>query len=250
MAKTSYVIIVVILLVLIAGGYALLRHQRMFHLYNVAVSPLSDTNEAHNALKQLDEYEGYEAADLLYRTAVSGQEFIDDRKTVAIRLLSNRDEPDLIADLTDMLQPQFSLAMREEVSNALDQNQCTKECIQNVLHYEERLWCGKDVVEEATIGVTDPSVNRQLMAEHEKMIDHLDAALSRNAKLTVEVLAKTYGIGSRVPSAFALHVIDTLGLRAACPLVAASSASPLDRSAIDPLQRLLGKLNCFSAAGH
>ena len=65
--------------------------------------------------------------------------------------------------------------------------------------------------------------------------------------MTLSVLRNIYGLGSSVPSAFALHVVETTRIRGACPLIGGSDRSDL----ISEVQReklltLAKDLNCSS----
>jgi len=226
--------------------YALARHYRMLHYYEVAISPSSDTAVARRAIERIGQYRGGMAMTLLFEISRSLRPFIDNRQELSIHVIAARHDPTAVADLAQLLEPHYDLRRREAVAAALTQNVCNLQCTQNVLHYEERLFCGKDVPEEAVLGSTDESVNAALMAQHDRLIQSLNATLRRDPKMTTLVLRDTYGLGSPTPSSFALQVADSLELRTACPLVARSKTWLADTNQEEALGNLWKKLNCSS----
>jgi hypothetical protein len=67
----------------------------------------------------------------------------------------------------------------------------------------------------------------QLAKEHALLMESLNQTLVQNQRMTLSVLRNIYGLGSSVPSAFALHVVETTHMRSACPLIAGSGRSDL-----------------------
>jgi hypothetical protein len=246
--KKSISVVLLALFFVILGAGILSRRIYTARLFETAISPSSDTKTADAALVDLDKFKGHDATNFIYRIAVSKYPYIDDRQTLAIQLISQRGDIDSIAELSDLLQPQIDLARREAVASALKENACNVQCVKNVLHYEERLLYEKDPIEEALIGSTDERVNSKLLTRHASMIDALNLTLSRNLSTTVQVLSDTYGLGSEVPSSFALHIVDALDLRSACPLVSRSRSRLIDPSQKEAIESLLVKLNCGSGS--
>ncbi len=239
--KKSLVTLFALIIILGGGTYVAVRHFQMVHLYELAISP--DSRTAKRAIRTLGRYRGMEATDLLSKVAISPQGFIDTRQVVAIESISGRNDASALAVLSGLLQPHFDLARRAAVAAALARNPCP-ECVTNILHYEERLTCGTEVKEEATIGDTDDAVTRDLMAIHDHLVEDLNRALLLNSRSTLRVLSDTYGLGSSVPSAFALQVVRSLHLRSACPLVAKSKGQLLDLSQEGNIGALLKILDC------
>jgi hypothetical protein len=244
--KRSAYVLVFLVVCLAVGGFVVYRNARMTSFFQTALSPLSSTATAHEAIRALSRYDGSAATSLLVRIATNDQAFIDDRQIVAIEAVAQRKDPSALARLAFLLQPHVELGRRKAVAKTLEQGVCVEECIERILHYEERLWHG-DVSDEDTAGITDHLVLLQIAKEHALLIESLNQTLVHNQRMTVSVLRNIYGLGSPVPSAFALHVVETTRMRGACPLISGSGRSDL----ISEVQReklftLAKDLNCSS----
>jgi hypothetical protein len=222
----------------------------MQRFFEVAISPTTVTVTADEALTKLNSYHGKHASDLLVRIALADRDFVDDQQEIAIRMIAERDDPNALASLTDLLQPHIELARREAVAKALQKGICTTECVRSVLHYEERLWCCHIAKESVLALVSDQYVRSRIEKDHDEMLALLDAALIRNGPSTVQVLRDVYGLGSPDPSPFTLHVIESLHLRRACPALAKSEYQLLDSSQKDEIEGLLKDLNCAGDNKH
>ena len=244
--KRSCCVLIFLAALFAVGGFVVYRNARMTSLFQTAFSPSSSTATAHEAIRALSRYDGSAATSLVVRIATNDQAFIDDRQIVAIEAVAQRKDPSALARLAFLLQPHVELGRRKAVAKTLEQGVCVEECIERILHYEERLWHG-DVSDEDTAGITDHLVLLQLAKEHALLIESLNQTLVHNQRMTVSVLRNIYGLGSPVPSAFALHVVETTRMRGACPLISGSGRSDL----ISEVQReklftLAKDLNCSS----
>jgi hypothetical protein len=103
------------------------------------------------------------------------------------------------------------------------------------------------VSEEDTAGITDHLVLLQLAKDHALLIESLNQTLVQNQRMTLSVLRNIYGLGSSIPSAFALHVVERTRMRSACPLIAGSGRSDLiSEDQREKLLTLAKDLSCSS----
>ena len=163
--KRSAYVLIFLVACLAVGGFVVYRNARMTSLFRTALSPLSSTATAHEAIGALSRYNGSAATSLLFRVATNDHAFIDDRQILAIEAVAQWKDPSALARLAFLLQPHVELGRRKAVAKTLEQGVCVEECIERILHYEERLWHG-DVSDEDTSGVTDHLVLLQLAKEH------------------------------------------------------------------------------------
>jgi hypothetical protein len=230
---------------LLAGAYILYRYSEIGRLTKIALSPLSDTASADSAISQLSAYRGFWATDSLLRIATADREFIDDRQDLAIQAIAVRANPVALAQLATLLQPSNGLARREAVAKALVENACNELCAQSILHYLERYWCGQGKNEDITL-LAMHSNDGEIEKEEASVADNLGKILTRNDKATLAVLDRIYGLGSPAPSAFSLHIVESLHLRRACLLVSVSKHDLIDSSKEEKLEKLFHDLRCPS----
>jgi hypothetical protein len=152
-----------------------------------------------------------------------------DSRNAAVAALAKRHDPAISADLAILIQPHTSESLRHAVATTLLQLSCSTECVQDVLHYLERMWRGEANSEDI---VTDDLPTKELLqsnpalvnaqiaqvqADQQQLISQLNAILLRNRFGTIEILQRVYGLGSVRPSPFALHIVGELHLPEACP---------------------------------
>jgi hypothetical protein len=220
----------------------------MDRLHKIALSPASSTELANSSVRKLSSYRGLRAIEFLLQIATADREFIDGRQELAIQEIARRPDSDATHRLAMLLQPFNGLARREAVASALEQNACDENCIQSVLHYLERYWCGLGKWEDIP-SVGGESGYAELKKEQEQLAERLRKVLAKNQKATLQVLHVIYGLGSPQPSAFSLHIVETLNLRGACPLLATSERTLLDASKAEKLKSLQRDLRCPSESG-
>ena len=237
--------ILLVLVWLISGAYIVYRHSRITTLRRIALSALSDTATADAAVRDLNTYKGVAATDSLMDVALSEFPSIDNRGVVAIRSLAKRGDPSTLTRLTELLQPQVDFDRREAVAAALQKGICNSGCVRAVLFYEERLSCGVMPLEAVLARSTsDSTLQRDVEIEDAALDKSLGETLSRNEAATLQALQVVYGLGSSMPSSFALHVAETLHLRGACPLIASSNDDLADASQKQKVEEAFRNLNC------
>lgn len=228
---------------LLAGAYIVYRHFAIERLEKLALSPASGTASAGAAIKKLSAYRGSWPTDSLLSIATADREFIDDRQDLAIHAVAIRGNAVAIAQLSELLQPSNGLARREAVAKALVENVCNGQCVQSILHYLERYWSGQGEKEDITLLAMhsdDPEIDK----EEASVAEDLGKVLTRNERTTLDVLDRIYGLGSPAPSAFSLHVVESLHMRRACFLLSMSKHDLLDPSKKETLEKLFHDLRC------
>lgn len=245
MNKWTWSGVLLVLVWLIFGAYVIYRHSRIATLHRIALSPLSDTATADAAVRYLNAYKGLAATDSLMDVALSELPLIDNRQVLAIRSLAQRGDPSALTRLTELLQPQVDFDRREAVAAALQKGMCDSGCVRAVLFYEERLWCGVMPLEAVLSKSTSDSTLRMSVENEDAALDKsLGETLSRNEAATLQELQVVYGLGSSMPSSFALHVVEALHLRGACPLIASSIQDLADASQRQRVEEAFTNLNC------
>jgi hypothetical protein len=229
---------------LIIGGAVVLRHFRMMFLFHVALSPTSSTAVSDDAINTLVRYHGSTATDLLIEIATSERVFVDNRQALAIKSVASRADPTALVRLTILLQPHIELGRRIAVAEAIETGSCIEECVERILHYEER--AGPDnATKSETAGIFDQTVLAMIAKEEAKLNDTLNRVLIKNQKQTLLALRDIYGLGSSTPSSFGLQVVTMTHMRSACPLIASSEASHLmDADQKAKILTVMKELNC------
>ncbi len=252
MSRGGKFIVVVFAVWLLAGSYVLYRHFEIERLRQIALSQSSGTAAAESAIRKLGNYRGSWAMDSLIGIATWEREFIDGRQELAIKVIAARGNAEALAQLAELFQPSVGLARRDAVAVALQENVCNEQCTQSVLHYLERYWYGSGREEDITTlgdrfdGHPD---SPEILKEQNFVMDCLGKVLARNGRATLDVLQRIYGLGSAAPSAFSIHVVESLHLRRACILLAVSKENLLDSSKEEKLEDLLRSLKCPPETG-
>jgi hypothetical protein len=211
-------------------------------LFATASSPSSSPDIAKAAIKKLNTYSGSKPKKLLIQLAVADRDYLDERQDFTIQLLVTQNDPDTNEQMARLLQPFIGLARREVVTKALVGSVCNQACIRTVLHYLEHRWTGQSTREDISevLAHESPDIKKEL----NQVDTDLNKVLTENKDSTVAVLHDTYGLGSPMPSSFALHIVDILRPPSACGLIRRSLLSLLDGSKKDQLNQLWQDLKC------
>ena len=211
--------------VAIASGYSLYqyRDRQIERLYSEAagIPPFfRGTTEAESAVKRLGTYRGQKVTSMLLNIALGRTPFTwPQTESAAIDALANRGEPRLSESLAMLLQPQQPLPAREAAARALQKLPCDLECVESILHYLERVSHGEPNYEDRS--TFSPGLSEGVKAgnrrDQETVYQSLYAALRRENRNTLVILAQVYGLGSDAPSGFALSLLSRMGFRDACP---------------------------------
>jgi hypothetical protein len=230
----------------------------MKELYAEAGGSLSgfrSTSEARVAVQELGGYSGETATNLLLEIAQGRTQFTwPDTQREAMRSLSTRTHvhPTVGIALAGLLQPHLSLTVRKAAADALLKLPCQDDCISGVLHYIERMWEGEQNYEDHVRNppALDFIVRSERSREQQDLRTSLDAVLAGHPQSTVRVLKTVYGLGTAVPSEFALALLDRVRLHDACAPILGSERELLQTSAAsfvaprDKLAKLAHSLDC------
>lgn len=219
------------------------RRDEIMKLYSTAVSPSSDQAVAESAIRKLNAYIGSEPKDLLLKIATRDRDFLDDRQDFAINLLISRHDVNLTKRIAALLQPSIGLARREGVATALQNTACDAECMRFVLHYLERRWAGYGIREDFTnvaVHFDSPAIEN----EQSHVVEEMNRILAKNPESTLSVLRDTYGVGSPVPSAYSLYILERIHLKEACPFLEASKKGLMDLSKAVELDKVFHDIGC------
>lgn len=212
------------------------------------------TDAANAAVEKLATYGGSHSTALLWRIARGETPFPwPDTEAKAVEALGARHDPDIPVALARLLQPHEYPAVRAAVARTLRNLPCTGECIDSVMHYLERIWHGASNYEDPDKPIPpqyEAEVRGLMRRDQQKIYDALYVVLERQDSETLAKLQRVYGVGSSVPSRFALNLLTHVRLPQACPALLASqqalaesSAKPFDEIRQD-LDQALAVLNC------
>jgi hypothetical protein len=137
-----------------------------------------------------------------------------DTPEMVIPVLAARHDPAITQALSQLLQPHLAPVVRRVATDSLKQMDCGSACVENILHYEERIWKG-DVPSESDVNQSE-GAKGEFQNEENAINSDLDLVLQRNSSATMEQLRRVYGLGSLHPSYFALYVLQQLNLSEAC----------------------------------
>jgi hypothetical protein len=136
----------------------------------------------------------------------------------AIKALQESPDPEIAVKLSSLLQPHYGLDVRAATAQSLQRLPCKGECILGILHYLERVSRGEVNYEDAFIPArTNPVISPK--KQQQDFYESLCVVLRRETSDTTATLRNVYGVGSPMPSRFALDLLSRLGLREACPLL-------------------------------
>ncbi len=196
-----------------------------------------------NTVKRLASYSGQRASEVLLLVASGAQN--QENRLAALQSLVNHKDGARVSQLSELLLPTETFAMRQALANAIYQTGCTVECVKNVLYYEERMWRGDRPAEE-----TGPSPPSELSEKEQELQTALDEVLRKNKPALGIVLERTYGLASNFPSPFAVAIVSRLGITEACPLLMRTYLSVNENVKASPeyknVAEAVDKLGCKS----
>jgi hypothetical protein len=143
----------------------------------------------------------------------------------AIQVLTDRKDPDAAPALAALLQPTEAQPIRKAVSDALQRLSCPETCIAPILHYLECIFHGEKNVESARLSKEmfqglagfEAEVRASIVRDETAVYDGLYIVLQQNSRATVHALVTTYGLGTGLPSTFALNLLSRIKTAEACP---------------------------------
>jgi len=201
--KLGYVVVGAVLLYLGVTG---IRNARIDALGHAAMDAKADPA----MVSKLASYRGARSAELLLVVATAAP--AEQNRIAAIHALVDRKAAPLVSQLSEMLLPQESLAVRQAVARALYISGCSPECIKNILYFDERMAGGARPSEDVQ---ADPP--RTLSLPEQELQSLLDEVLKRNKAALGLVLGKVYGLSTEFPSSFAIQIVERLEVKEACP---------------------------------
>jgi|GEM_PF-5222188 len=148
--------------------------------------------------------------------------------------------------LAKLLVPHKSLRLREAVVGALVELGCGHECMESVFHYMYRVQSGEttlegvhederrsifgDLLRDRPTGVAGATEARRRVLESK-----LGTLVTENSAVATVLLVESYGVGSHLPSDFALTILEDIVVSGICPAVTRSREH--DDSATSPTRR-------------
>ena len=204
---------------LIGMGVYWYRERAMNALFAEAAAGTSDSPEA---VRKLGQYRGARSTELLLGIAMGyTNSLLPSAQCDAIKVLGSRADPKVAEHLARLLQPNSTLPVREAVADSLKSLPCNYNCMASVMHYLERISRGELNSEDQ--GPADPSIDQdvgsKLANEQQALYQTLYEILRSKPSTTLRVLIDTYGVGTSMPSTFALTLATSANLRVACPLL-------------------------------
>lgn len=201
--KLGYIAVGLVLLYL---GYSSVRNTRIDALARVAM----DGNADPSLVTKLASYRGQRSADLLL--VIAGGPAAESNRLAAIHALVARKDASFVARLSALLVPPEPLAVRQAIAQALTSNECSPECIKNVLYFEERMAEGARPAEDV-----QPDPPKSLSQQEQQLVGVLDEVLKKDKRALGIVLGQVYGLASEFPTSFAIQTVERLNLKEACP---------------------------------
>jgi hypothetical protein len=188
------------------------------------------TIDSEVAIRKLANHKSERVTNML--VAIATRDDSDDPMSIglseeAIRALANRGDEKVGLQLAHLLQTKEVFAKRLAVAEALQQIRCNQECIGMVLHYLERICYGEPNSENLSVllnkGMVDKkfqdTVETQINDDDKKLYDDLFSVLSKNERTTMIVLYHDYGLGSGLPTRFAISIAMKAKIGMACQLL-------------------------------
>jgi hypothetical protein len=139
-----------------------------------------------------------------------------------------------------VLQPSENIDVRQAIAKTLLDDGCPVDCVKAVSHYLERVYNGERNVEDtAQLSFNlDQETRKVVQADFRGrqmlLYTELREILSHEQSATIDVMTRVYGLGTQSPSPFALKILSTIKLPAACQGLLRSQRA----SAIAPLHLL------------
>lgn len=230
------------LLLTLLLSFAYVGHHR-FHmrtLYKTAFS-YSDTLDAELAVEELSSYPSSYATELLLRIAVSPGGYYAARE-IAVRELTKREDDRISSSLAALLHPLTDLYLRQAVSTALVQRECSYTCVQFILRHIRSEWRGVPHVED--VYKKTPEGKSKIEAEQRKVITNLISVLKNNKEDTLELLKYPHGLGGPQVQSFAIRVVEQIEAKEACPDLRLSEDQTQDESIRKAAQAVIERLGC------
>lgn len=200
--------VAIILLLLALTAFNTWRNARISALAQSVMGTKADIG----TVKHLASYRGQRSAELLGIVAAGSQN--QKNRLAALQALMDRKDAVHISQLSELILPTETLAMRQALANAIYQTGCSVECIRNILYFEERMWRGDRPAEE-----TAANPPAHLSEKEAELQTQLDEILRKNKPALGAVLEKFYGLGPLFPNSFAVEVVSRLGITEACPVL-------------------------------
>lgn len=137
-----------------------------------------------------------------------------DTRVLVLGILSSRSQPGISLALSKLLRPQNPLTLRRAAVNALRHRECGTECVDQILHYMERVSCGEP---QSELAVNQSELAEQTFKDQESVLDvALQDILRENRQATLRELQEVYGLDTMHVSRFAIRVAASLSLKEAC----------------------------------
>ena len=218
--RLGYLVVGLILAYL---AYTTIRNVRIDALARAARDKKADPE----VVNKLAGYGGTRAAELLFQVAETAPS--EENRIAAIRALVRRRDSLFVSRLSELLLPSEPLAIRREISDALNQTGCSLQCVRNVLYFQERMANGARPAEDVTS--TPPG---KLSPQEIRLQNSLDEVLKKDKPALLLVLGSVYGMASDFPSPFAIDVAERLDFKEACPLLVHTYLSINDQVRASP----------------
>ena len=183
-----------------------------------------------------------------YATTVLIDRLSDPRTRPDVRLMvvsamSKRREPEISEALSHVLLPQNALALRSAAAEALLGQRCGRSCLANLLHYMERLWWGERPSE--SLGKQTLDSDEYFKNYESRVNENLNQVLLNDRSTTLEQLQDVYGLGSKDPSPFGIHMAEELHLREACNDLTIPYLRELaNKETLQAIDSALAKIGC------
>jgi hypothetical protein len=202
----------------------------------------TDSATSYRAIAELSRNHSERARDILLKVAKNSP--TSDGASEAIRALEDHHQRDpmVASALAELLQPHEDLATRQAVASALQNLPCDRDCTISILSYIERGWRGDPMYEDSL--PMDSKLRGPIVDERTAVIRELNSVLLKDKITTGGVLMDHYGLGSPLPSKFALYMVDQLDARDFCQVLGRSYQSTIMPSLKQDVYVTAQKLGC------
>lgn len=227
---------IIIVAVLLAMGFEYSRKEAEREKLNLLYSEASDsypnivdTDRSLVAVHQIGENKSEQAGKMLLDLSTSHSDVVlPIVRVAAITELASRADGNTGIVLAGLITPEQLFESRKAAADGLLRVKCQEKCIALVVEYLHQIYVGKknyeDQLSSSFIPKLPEEVQSKLNEDQNAIYDQLYEVLRREINGTNNILSERYGLGSPLPSGFALNLVVRLKDHESCTALLASKS--------------------------